>query len=185
MSCGELMNAFQKANRWHAKDPKTGDLVIFEWKNSSGVLSRHIGIVYKTDTNYIYTIEGNTSGKANTVIQNGGGVFKKSYSKSNSRIKGYCRPKYTKEPTVVIAKPVLKLGNKSKEVGQLQKDLNTLGYTDSKGNYLLVDNSFGSKTEYALKAFQKAYKLTADGSYGPATSKKMLEVKTKWTNSNS
>lgn len=46
----------------------------------------------------MYTIEGNTSG-ASGVVDNGGGVFKKSYSRTDYRISGYGRPRYDEEAT--------------------------------------------------------------------------------------
>lgn len=168
MSCGDLKTAFSKQGRY-VKEPKAGDFVIFQWKNSKGELKRHIGIVYKIDRTYIYTIEGNTSAGSNTVIENGGGVFKKSYKRSNTKINGYCRPDYPEE--VHIASPVLKKGAKGQEVKYLQKNLN-----QAINAGLDMDGSFGAKTEKAVKDFQKKYKLEVDGSYGPKTAAMMKEV---------
>ena len=181
MSCGELKQAFIRHKRFF-KDGQVGDLVIFEWYktvNSKGKkeLRRHIGLVYKADKNYIYTIEGNTSCKIKPkkqdeeeeVIENGGGVFKKSYSRKHTKICGYCRPEYPKE--IHIAKPVLKRGSKGTEVKYLQKNLN-----QAINAKLDIDGSFGAKTEKAVKDFQKKYKLEVDGSYGRLTHAKMVEV---------
>lgn len=55
----------------------------------------HTGIVYKVDSTKIYTIEGNTSSTANTVVANGGGVFKKWYLKTSGSIGGIGRPKWS------------------------------------------------------------------------------------------
>lgn len=49
---------------------------------------------------------------------------------------------------------------------KLQKDLTKLGY-DTKG----TDGIFGKDTENAVKRFQKAHKLTADGIVGEKTRK--------------
>ena len=179
MSCGELKQAFINHKRFF-KEGQVGDLVIFEWyvtKNGKKELHRHIGLVYKADKNYIYTIEGNTScktkpkkqGEDEEVIENGGGVFKKSYSRKHAKICGYCRPEYPEETH--IAKPVLKKGAKGQEVKYLQQNLN-----QAINAKLDVDGSFGSKTEQAVKDFQKKYKLAVDGSYGPKTAAKMTEV---------
>lgn len=81
---------FKNKGRWHISNPKIGDVVFF--KNS--VRINHTGIIYNVDGSNIYTIEGNTSG-ANGVVENGGGVCKKQYSLSNSRIAGYGRPNYS------------------------------------------------------------------------------------------
>ncbi len=59
---------------------------------------------------------------------------------------------------------VLAMGSRGEEVKELQQKLTTLGY-DTKGS----DGIFGSNTETAVKEFQKAYGLTADGKAGPAT----------------
>jgi Cpl-7 lysozyme C-terminal domain. len=63
------------------KSPRIGDQVFFT-KNGKSSGCYHTGIVYNVDTEYFYTIEGNTS-NANTVVRNGGGVAKKKYKKSS------------------------------------------------------------------------------------------------------
>ena len=44
-----------------SQDPKPGDLVLYDWANTTGRFN-HVGIVISADANYIYTIEGNTTG---------------------------------------------------------------------------------------------------------------------------
>jgi hypothetical protein len=56
--------------------PKVGDLVVF--KHS------HIGIVENVEGNTIFTVEGNASNR----------VKRRSYSRTNSDIDGYCHPAY-------------------------------------------------------------------------------------------
>lgn len=58
----------------------------------------------------------------------------------------------------------LRLNSKGDSVAQLQTNLATLGYY-----YADITGSFGSKTEAAVKAFQKAKGLTADGIAGKKT----------------
>ena len=73
----------------------------------------------------------------------------------------------------VISVPIdnsLKKGSKGNKVKELQTKLNKVG------NNLVVDGSFGSATEKAVKAFQKKYGLTVDGIAGPNTIKKLDEV---------
>lgn len=69
-------------------------------------------------------------------------------------------------------KSVLKNGSKSKDVGELQKALNALGYKDQYGQKLKIDNWFGPRTEGALKKFQKAMKISATGKLDAATKAK-------------
>lgn len=89
---------FRKSGQWFVTGPKAGDVIFF--KNSVRIY--HTGIVYKVDGTRVYTIEGNTSSKIDTVIPNGGGVFKKSYLISNKNIAGYGRPKYDESASMPI-----------------------------------------------------------------------------------
>jgi len=86
---------FKKAGRV-VKDPKAGDIIFF----SNGTRICHVGMVTDVTSSNIFTIEGNTSG-GSTLVANGGGVAKKSYSRSYSRIAGFCRPDYSSiDPSV-------------------------------------------------------------------------------------
>jgi len=58
---------------------------------------------------------------------------------------------------------MITLGDKGKEVSQLQKYLSMLGYD------LVIDGDFGNKTVRSLKAFQKKYRLLVDGIAGEQT----------------
>lgn len=66
--------------------PKRGDIVYFGYKTSSGVFdSTHVGIIYEVDAEKIYSIEGNSSNKVQTVP----------YKMSSSYVLGYGRPNYS------------------------------------------------------------------------------------------
>lgn len=69
-------------------------------------------------------------------------------------------------------KGYLSKGDKGINVERLQKFLNWC--INAK---LDVDGSFGSKTEKAVKKFQKKYGLTVDGNFGPASLKKAKSIK--------
>lgn len=69
-------------------------------------------------------------------------------------------------------KATLKKGSKNKNVGELQKALNALGYKDQYGQKLKIDNWFGPRTEGALKKFQKAMKISVTGKLDAATKAK-------------
>ena len=90
---------YKNKNAWY-KSPKVGDQIFFT--DSKGGIC-HTGLIYNVDTLYVYTIEGNTSG-ASGVVANGGGVCKKKYAKTYSRIAGYGRPKYDVEKTTTTTK---------------------------------------------------------------------------------
>lgn len=79
------------ASRGGSYVPKAGDIVYFAPAGSS--TSSHIGIVRYVSGGYVYTVEGNTSGQ-NGEVNEGGGVFLKSYSLNYSRLYGYGIPAY-------------------------------------------------------------------------------------------
>ncbi|WP_067927611.1 peptidoglycan-binding protein [Alicyclobacillus shizuokensis] len=72
---------------------------------------------------------------------------------------------------------VLKVGSQGTAVKEVQQKLNELGYSCG-----TVDGDFGPKTESAVKAFQKAKKLTVDGQVGPATWSALFNVKVTTSN---
>ena len=85
-------------NKYNALDGnvRVGDQVFFT-KNGKTSGCYHTGLVYQVDSQYFYTIEGNTS-NANAVVSNGGGVAKKKYSISAYRGKVlFGHPKYDVE----------------------------------------------------------------------------------------
>lgn len=135
--CGYSANYFKQIGRFY-ETPKAGDQIFF----CSGSSVYHTGIVYKVDSKYVYTIEGNTS-NASGVVANGGGVAKKKYLLTASFIYGYGRPKYDAEPKkttekastpkksiTAIAKEVIagKWGNGDKR----KKKLKAAGYDAEK-----------------------------------------------------
>lgn len=97
--CTYSVQYYKKAKRFFTS-PKFGDQIFF--KGSDGKPC-HTGLVYMVDSKKVYTIEGNTS-NASGVVANGGGVAKKSYPLSYSKIYGYGRPRYDEEPTKVDPK---------------------------------------------------------------------------------
>ena len=70
----------------------------------------------------------------------------------------------TPTPTVAVPEESIKSGAKGNDVKTLQKRLKELGYYKSS-----IDGKFGKTTENALKAFQEAHGLTADGVAGKQT----------------
>lgn len=84
---------FKNMKCWYTKNPHPGDVIFF--KNATRIC--HTGIVTRVDGQYVYTVEGNTSG-ASTVVANGGGVHQKKYLLTLSKIAGYGRPAYDTAP---------------------------------------------------------------------------------------
>ena len=80
-------------------------------------------------------------------------------------------------PTPTPASGTLKVGSKGTEVKELQNRLIELGYLSGK-----ADGVFGSKTAEAVKAFQKASKLTADGVAGVKTLNSLQSAKSSGGN---
>ena len=80
-----------------------------------------------------------------------------------AKVKATTQPASAAEAATTISS-VLKKGSEGNDVKTLQRKLIELGYL--KGE---ADGIYGSKTVSAVKAFQKASKLTADGVAGSAT----------------
>jgi hypothetical protein len=68
------------------------------------------------------------------------------------------------QPTVTVPTTTLKPGDTGSEVVQLQKALTAAGHSPGK-----ADGNYGPATTDAVKAFQAAKGLTADGVAGPDT----------------
>lgn len=179
--CTQSAQYYKNAGRFF-KSPEVGDQIFFAW----GGDVEHTGLVWKVTDKYVYTIEGNTSDKSG-VIANGGGVFKKSYLKSNSAIYGYGRPNYAlvedkdkddnkPDPDdgsnkdgseVEVTLSMLSKGAAGAQVKSLQALL-IKKFGISCGIYGM-DGDFGSSTESAVKKFQSKNKLAADGVVGQKT----------------
>lgn len=91
-SCSIGISNFKKSKggTWITSKPCRGDVIFFA--DSKGNPA-HVGLVSSVSNSRVVTIEGNTSG-ASGVVPNGGGVCKKSYALTYSRIIGYGRPSY-------------------------------------------------------------------------------------------
>lgn len=180
-NCEYFANYFKKANSWYTV-PQVGDLVFFKSFNSDGTVKynfAHVGIVVEVTATSITTVEGNTSG-ASGVIANGGGVCKKSYSRSYKSINGYGRPAYdevvtenTSSDTIVnVDLRMLRKGMTGQDVHSVMVVLKDLGYYSS--NVPKYDIEFGPKLESAVKSFQKSCNLEVDGIIGKDTWKALM-----------
>lgn len=89
--CGYIVRYFKAKKQWHTSNPQPGDVIVFYDTKMSGF--QHTGLVYAVDSDYVYTVEGNTSSESG-VIPNGGAVARKKYRHSYARIAGYGRPNW-------------------------------------------------------------------------------------------
>ncbi|MDO4326431.1 MAG: CHAP domain-containing protein [bacterium] len=87
--CSTGVNQFKNAGRW-SRNPEPGAVIFF----TNGSRAYHTGIVTEVTSTRVKTIEGNTSG-ASGVVENGGGVCQKSYSKTDGKILGYGLPDWS------------------------------------------------------------------------------------------
>ena len=102
------------------------------------------------------------------IITSSGKSFNAIASANGYKVKGG-----SSAPSVPVSTTgeILKKGSRGPAVQELQRKLTSIGYS-TKG----VDGVFGANTDTAVRKFQKARKLTADGIVGPAT-KKALGMK--------
>lgn len=156
---------FKTAGRY-GSTPKVGALAIFNGQV-------HIEMVIQVTPDYLVTVGGNTSNADGTNPWGGEVSVKKRYRKS---IEGYCYPVYAtvKAPTPSTFKvgPTLHTGAVGAPVKRLQKGLNVIAKAK-----LATDGHFGPKTLKAVKAYQKAEKIAADGRVGPTTQRHLFNDK--------
>ena len=177
-SCTRMIDLFKKLGSWDESDSRTpnpGDIIFYDWEDSGSGdnvgSSDHVGIVESVVSNAIVVIEGNYS---NSV--------KRRYININGKyIRGYGVPKYddeTEEEKPVVKNdsvtvPQLANGSEGDTVKALQILL--IGYGFSCGSWG-ADGDFGSATDKAVRAYQNANGLEADGVVGPKTWAKLLGV---------
>ena len=174
-ACPYSAGYFKAQGRYYTS-PKAGDQVFF--KQNGEIV--HTGIVEYVTSTTVGTIEGNSSDQ----------VIRHTYSLGSSYIAGYGRPKYDADGSSDSSGTVTPSGatctvklaylaasgytNPAALVKTLQRLLNALGYKGKDGKVLSIDGAFGTNTAYAVKAYQTANKLTADGIVGAATWKALL-----------
>lgn len=178
--CSFSANYYKKIGCF-SNTPQVGAQIFFY--NSARNDVAHTGIVYKIDSNYIYTIEGNTS-SASGVVANGGAVAKKKYVKNYSRIYGYGLPKYDKEKTTTTTnknkatkyKPTVKEWQKSAiadgfKFPKYGADGNWGAECESVAKKAVVKKRLVYKYKNLTKLVQKALGIEADGYCGKDTDK--------------
>ena len=174
--CGFALKYYKAAGRFDG-NPKVGDQIFFKYNlKDTSYTADHTGIVVRVTDKLIETIEGNS----------GNEVKRKAYQRTDKTIIGYGHPRYdaetaTKAPakvkakTVKIEMPILRKGSTGNAVKTLQRLLRQLQYVNADGKTLLiVDGSFGSNTEAAVKRYQQKHLNGVDGIVGVKTWNKLL-----------
>ena len=187
VSCQKQIELFKEKGIWVEDDsymPLPGNYIFYDWQdNGAGDnqgASDHVGIVEKVVDGVITVIEGNYSNqvKCRTLKVNG------------KYIRGYGVPKYDADENPVVQVPekadkgytvaVKQLSNGSK--GATVKALQALliGYGGETAKTVKnaggVDGEFGPGTENAVRFYQRANGLEADGIVGQKTWAKLLGV---------
>lgn len=91
----------------------------------------------------------------------------------DATMRGVTNAEAKEENTVNIELTVLKRGSKGNQVKAVQRMLYSMGYDLGASK---VDGDFGSKTDVAIRAYQKKNGLVADGIVGAKTWAKLLGV---------
>lgn len=185
VGCQRHIELFKKMGIWVEDDsyiPLPGDYLFYDWQDN-GVgdnkgASDHVGIVEKVVDGVITIIEGNYSNAVKRLTLKVNGKY----------IRGYGVPKYDADeaeakpaeqsPITIhysVRLPRLEKGSKGNAVKAIQILLIGTEPGYSCGKYG-ADGDFGSATLEAVKKFQKAKGLTADGIVGPKTWAVLLGV---------
>lgn len=139
-------------------DPTPGDIVVF-WRESIRSWKGHVGIFmgFNHDNSKVFCLGGNQNNEINISEYNADRVLSfRSLEKRES---------------LAIPQPLLKLGQRGKDVLLLQKLLTFLEYPCGP-----IDGIFGNKTEEALKLFQANNSIEIDGVYGKESMNVMVTL---------
>lgn len=175
-SCNKMIELLKKIDSFVEDDsaiPAPGWILFYDWDDSSGKADNknsadHVGIVEKVEGNTITVIEGNYSNS----------VKRRTLAVNGKYIRGYGVPKYDTESTApksdyTLGMRYLKKACKGEDVRALQILLIGRGFSCGTAG---ADGSFGSATDNAVRAFQKANNLEVDGVVGKATMGCLLGV---------
>ena len=156
--CKYSRNFYKKKGQLHESDPLPGDQIFFWPKDRSDPEAvQHTGLVYKVDSTYVYTVEGNTSSESG-VVWNGGAVARKKYRLNYERIAGYGRPNY----------------------GNPNETENT-GDDDMAVNYGYVTSDNGKSVNFRKSPNTKASRITRHPDLDVGTQVEILGVEGEWT----
>lgn len=162
-SCTSFVNWAKQNGKFKTSNPKVGDCVLFNFdKNPKQGVYKHIGWIYKVESGYLTTIEGNTSSNSAGSQDNGGCVAMRK-RKIDNHITGYISIDYSGS-TQPITRPTLRFGDKGEDVKYLHQRLRTFHYgVDANNDY------FDYTTKLCVINFQASNMLVPDGVVGPMT----------------
>ena len=171
ISDGDLVTTHKGGKHPELAQLRVGDLVYF-WSGGSTHPQKvsHVEVVIKVGkTLNDCRLLGHGSGKGPT----------------EKNLKDYCasrnylmtrRPKIT-EKTWTLGQRIITLGCYGEDVHEMQRGLKALGYPLGTAG---ADWDCGDATDAAIRKFQKAYGLTVDGEFGPASLAKFRNLVDKW-----
>lgn len=176
-SCTRMIELLKKLGSFEETDsvvPAPGWILFYDWQDTTGSAAdnkgsvEHVGIVEKVEGNTITVIEGNYSES----------VKRREVAVNGKLIRGYGVPRYdtetaTVKPDYTLGMRYLQKGCKGEDVRALQFLLRERGYN---GNMGTPDGIFGKNTDAAVRSYQKANGLSADGIVGKATMGRLLGV---------
>ena len=174
-SCSRMIQLLKKIGAWEERDnvvPQPGWLCFFNWsaKSTGDDVGDpdHVGIVEEVKNGTITVIEGNYSNS----------VKRRYIPVDYQFIRGYGVPKYDAEPApepvdFTVGMRYLQKGCQGEDVRALQILLRGRGYN---GSMNTPDGIFGPRTDGAVKAYQKAKGLVADGVVGKITIGSLMGV---------
>lgn len=182
-SCQKQIELFKKLDSFVEADnyvPTRGDIIFYDWgdngRGDDTGWADHVGIVSEVKNSQIVVLEGNRKES----------VGYRTIGINGKTIRGFAVPKYALKADKVVANTepiktkeectvnlnVLRKGDEGKEVKALQILLIGYGYKCGSAG---ADGDFGSGTLAAVKKYQKAKGLTADGIVGAKTWASLLK----------
>ena len=167
--CPTGINWFKARGLWTGRydskyAPAVGDIIYYDWGGDK--VSDHVGAVVGVNGNTLQVREGNKNDM----------LTDRYIQKSSTLIMGYGRPAWggttpaATHNTQTTSRNWLQKGDKGSKVKDLQIKLIACGYSCGPCG---ADGDFGSGTEAAVKAFQRAAKITVDGLAGEITLAKL------------
>ena len=172
-SCTKMIELLKNIDAWDERDnrmPLPGELIFYNWEAAATgddtTDTDHVGIVEYVKNGVITVIEGNYSQS----------VKRRQIPVNYRYIRGYGVPKYEtekKKEAFTLEMRQLKKGCKGEDVRALQILLMGRGYSVGESG---ADGDFGSNTLSAVKRYQRAHGIGADGIAGIKTMSSLLGV---------